>query len=127
MKGVTIRFFNINLLTDQLSIILIGMILNETVDFAISTFALRKSRIEVVDFMVVVSIPKRGYIYVKNPKETFDWEVYAQPFWQHTWLFVILFSFIIPIFMMIILVNRKLTNFVHLKWFYLKQIYSHII
>ena len=84
------------------------MLLNKTVDFAISTFSLRESRMKVVDFMVVQSAITRGYIYVKNPKETFDWEVYSQPFWKETWIFVILFSLVIPILVMIILARRKL-------------------
>ena len=79
------------------------MILNDEVDFAISTFSLRESRMKVVDFLVTSSHISRGYIYVQNPKETFDWKVYGQPFWQQTWLGVVLFCAIIPILIGIIL------------------------
>ena len=90
---------------------MIGMILDDKVDFAISTFSLRESRMKVVDYLVVLYYPTRGYIYVQNPQETFDWEVYGQPFWQHTWIFVILFCVLAPILMTVILYQRKLTTF----------------
>ena len=93
-----------------LFIVLIGLILNDKVDFAISTFALRESRRKVVDYMFTSNNPSRGYIYVKNPKETFDWTVYGQPFWQETWIVVMLFCAIIPILMAIILLRRELTT-----------------
>ena len=83
------------------------MILNEKVDFAISSFSLSESRMKVVDFMVTQSSNVRGYIYIKNPKETFDWDVYGQPFWENTWIFVIAYSVIIPIFVMIIVERPK--------------------
>ena len=83
------------------------MILNETVDFAISTFALRDSRKRVVDFMVTNHRQQQGYIYIKNPDETFDWDVYGQPFWRNTWISIITYFMIIPIFIRIILERRK--------------------
>ena len=86
------------------------MIVNDEVDFAISTFGLRESRMKVVDFMVTSSQIYRGYIYVQNPKETFDWTVYGRPFWQETWIVVIVFCAIIPILMAIILLRRELKN-----------------
>ena len=90
-------------------LIFIGMILNKKVDFAISTFALRESRMKVVDFMVVQSATTRGYIYLQNPKETFDWEVYTKPFWKQTWIFVILFCVVFPLLMILIISHRKLS------------------
>ena len=84
------------------------MIVNDEVDFAISTFSLRESRMKVADFMVTSSHISRGYIYVQNPEETFDWKVYGQPFWQETWIGVLLFCAIIPILMGIILLRREL-------------------
>ena len=83
------------------------MILNETLDFAVSAFSLSDSRMKVVDYMVTYYHPVRGFIYLKNPEETFDWDVYGQPFWKNTWIFITIYSIIIPILMMIILERRK--------------------
>ena len=83
------------------------MIINETVDFAVSSFSMRDSRMKVVDYMVASSNPTRGYVFIKNPEETFDWDVYGQPFWKNTWIFIAIYSIIIPILMMIILERRK--------------------
>ena len=85
----------------------IGMILNETVDFAVSIFGIKDSRMKVVDYMVTSSSPERGYVYIKNPEETFDWDVYGQPFWKNTWIFITIYSIIIPVLIMIILGRRK--------------------
>ena len=86
------------------------MILNKTVDFAISTFSLRESRMKVVDFMMVQSATTRGYIYAQNPRETFDLEVYAKPFWKQTWIFVIVFCVIFPLLIIFIISHRKLSQ-----------------
>ena len=84
------------------------MLDNKSIDFAISTFTQRPSRRKVVDYMVVNTKPSRGYIYVKNPKETFDWEVYGQPLWQAAWIGVVLFCMLVPILMAIVVVDREL-------------------
>ena len=84
------------------------MLQNNDIDFAVSIFSLNQYRMSAVDYMITRSSPSRGYIYVQNPKETFDWEVYAQPFWQQTWIAIAIFSVIVPIIMAIIVLCRKL-------------------
>ena len=84
------------------------MLVNQKLDFAISTFSQQQSRRKVVDYIVVNNNPSRGYIYVKNPKETFDWVVYAQPFWQDAWIGTILFCTLFPVLIAIVVINRKL-------------------
>ena len=84
------------------------MIQKRDVDFAVSVFSLNQYRMSAVDYMITRSKPARGYIYIQNPKETFDWEVYGQPFWQQTWIGIAVFCVLVPIVMAIILVYRKL-------------------
>ena len=84
------------------------MLVNQKLDFAISTFSQQQSRRKVVDYIVVNNNPSRGYIYVQNPKETFDWVVYAQPFWQDAWIGTILFCTLFPVLIAIVVINRKL-------------------
>ena len=89
---------------------ILGRIQNKTVDFAVCICAMRESRRKVVDYMVTYNNKLRGYIFVKNPKETFDWDVFGQPFWRSTWILVIIYFMIIPIFMMILFQRRKYSS-----------------
>ena len=86
----------------------LGMIQNRDIDFAISIFSLNQYRMSAVDYMITRSKPARGYIYIQNPKETFDWEVYGQPFWQQTWIGIAIFCAVVPIVMAMILAYRKI-------------------
>ena len=80
--------------------------LDKRVDFAMNSFGMTHSRYEVINFLPTMPGGK-GRIYIRNPRETFDWEVYTKPFRKQTWLAVIIFSILAPFLMMLVMVDGR--------------------
>ena len=57
-----------------------------------------KERMKVVDY-TMHEYAQAGYIYVKNPVESVDWDVLLKPFSFWAWTGVSLFIIMIPIAM----------------------------
>ena len=84
-----------------------GMAVNGVVDIAVDDFGYTKERAEVVDF-ISFGAPNFGRIYIRNPRETFDWEAYTGPLRKESWIGVAIFSIVVPLFIMIAGLERKL-------------------
>ena len=84
----------------------LGLINNDLVDFAINSFGWRKDRLELVDY-IPMNGPSTSLVYIKNPKDTFDWNVYLTPLTPNAWKGVIIFSLIMPILMTISIADSK--------------------
>ena len=76
------------------------------VDIAVDDFGYTKDRSEVVNFLTFDE-PNYGQIYIRNPRETFDWEVYTKPLRKEAWIGIILFCLIIPVLIMIVSLEGK--------------------
>ena len=61
---------------------------------------------EVVDFLQLDEGGK-GRLYIRNPRDTYDWEVYTKPLLKVTWVAVIAYVIMVPMVMVIVMVNCK--------------------
>ena len=80
---------------------MIGLAVNGMVDFAIDNFGYTKERGEVAQFLDFIE-PYYGRIYIKNPKETVDWEVYIKPLTTEAWNGVVVFAISVPLILAIL-------------------------
>ena len=51
---------------------------------------------------------EHGYIYIRNPRETFDWEIYTKPLTINAWMGLLLFGLVVPILLLIPMYDCKL-------------------
>ena len=84
----------------------LGLVLDRKVDFAADSFGITELRSRVISYLPLFAGGK-SRIYIKNPRETFDWEIYTKPFRKVTWVGVMSFSVILPVLMVITMVNCK--------------------
>ena len=82
------------------------MVLDGKADFAMGTYGITQLRYKFIDYLQMFS-GGNGRIYIRNPRETFDWEVYTKPFKKETWFVVIAFCFFVPFLMVIVMVECK--------------------
>ena len=86
----------------------LGIVKDNQIDVAVVPFGYTEERNKIVDFLMLAS-QEHGYIYVRNPRETFDWEVYTKPLRIETWIGLLLFGSLVPILMFIPMYKCKLT------------------
>ena len=80
---------------------------DKKIDIALSTFGMRKSRAKAVDYLITDERVSKGYFYIKNPRDTYDWTVFFQPLYKEAWIGLIVFSFLSPLLIGIIEFLRK--------------------
>ena len=80
---------------------------DKKVDLAISTFGMPISWAKVVDILVTNEDVALGQIYLKNPRDTYDWTVFFQPLKRWAWIGIIIFSVVIPLLIATIVFFRK--------------------
>ena len=85
------------------------MVLDGSVDFAADSFGITEIRSRVISYLPLFS-GGSSRIYIRNPRETFDWEIYTKPFLKVTWIGVMSFSILLPLLMVIAMVNGKLIS-----------------
>ena len=76
------------------------------VDFALNAFGVTKERREVSAY---ISFDDNAYahMYIRNPRETMDWEVYTKPLRLDTWIALLIFCLIIPIIVKLLTIDCK--------------------
>ena len=84
------------------------MLATNTVDIAISQFGITEERKEVVEYMHFNEIVQ-GRIYIRNPKDAIDLEIYTKPFASETWIGVSLILALVPILLMLVMFHCKET------------------
>ena len=82
------------------------MVHERKVDFAVDPFGWRKDRLQVVDYLAM-NKNSYGQIYIVNPKESYDWQVYLKPLTTESWIAVSLFCLIVPILMLVVMFGCK--------------------
>ena len=87
----------------------LGLLLQSNADIAIAPFAYTVERKEVLNYIYLIS-PEYGRLYIRNPAETFDWEVFTKPFRRESWIGTFLFSLIVPILFRVLMYNCKLKS-----------------
>ena len=70
------------------------------------TYGITQLRYKVIDYLQFGG-GANGRIYIRNPRETFDWEVYTKPFKKESWVVVISFCLLVPFLMVIVMVECK--------------------
>ena len=76
-------------------------------DFGMSIYGVRKSRAKVVDYLIIGEDVTVGYILIKNPRDTYDWTVFFQPLYEEAWIGLVVFSFVIPVLIALLVFFRK--------------------
>ena len=82
------------------------MVANNEVDFAIDSFGVTDERLTVGDYLI---FSNGGYerLYIKNPKDGFDWTVYTKSFTVEAWIYFFLFCFGLPFLLWIPMFDCK--------------------
>ena len=87
--------------------VFLGIVKDNKIDVAVVPFGYTEERNKIVDFLML-STQEHGYIFVRNPRETFDWEVYTKSLKIDTWIGLLLFGLLVPIVMFIPMYSCKL-------------------
>ena len=80
---------------------ILGLVKDNAVDFAVAPFGWRKDRLEVVDW-IPMNDPSLSRIYIQNPKDAFDWLLYLKPLRDEAWIGVVLYILIVPIILLLL-------------------------
>ena len=77
-----------------------GLLTDGRADFAATSFSQTKKRNDLIDF-ISIYLEEYQQVFIRNPAELYDWEVYMMPFTKQAWLgalaFIILTPFILSI------------------------------
>ena len=72
------------------------MVANKEVDFAVDSFGVTPERLTVGDYLLFAN-GGMGRMYIKNPKDGYDWTVYTKSFTVDAWIAFFLFCFVLPL------------------------------
>ena len=86
------------------------MVLQGHVDFAIDSFGITNERMDEIDYLILTE-GGRGRIYIRNPKDGVDWNVYTKPLRKEAWIGILFFSILVPIIMMGFMFRSKIIGF----------------
>ena len=75
---------------------------DDIVDLSISNWGVRQNRAKVVDYLIVSAKSAMGRLYIKNPRNTYDWTVFLQPLRKEAWIGLLLFSLLMPFLIAVI-------------------------
>ena len=77
-----------------------------TADFAAASFSQSKFRSEVVDY-ISLHMEEYQQIFIRNPAELYDWEVYTMPLTKKAWFGLIGFCLGAPLLLLPAMVECK--------------------
>ena len=89
-----------------LFLIFIGSIRGGKADLAIGMFVVRKERLMTMDMLIFLT-KQPAHIYIKNPRDAFDWEVYTKPLTKNAWFGIFGFFLLVPPLLMVTLTDCK--------------------
>ena len=92
---------NARLMVSTYFFLILGLAVNGKVDFAINDFGYTQERGEVAKFLEF-NEPNYGQIYIRNPKETYDWLVYTKPLTTEAWTGIMIFTIFVPLFLVVL-------------------------
>ena len=72
------------------------MLVDDKIDFAISTYSVRKSRSKAADYLISSHSVGEGRFYIQSPSDTYDWTVFFQPLYKKAWIGLMIFCFVTP-------------------------------
>ena len=78
-----------------------GLVLDGKVDFAAIGFGITRERMNELDFLITAQ-GAMGRIYIRNPKDVVDWNVYINPLKTGAWIGIVLFFVIVLVPMMVV-------------------------
>ena len=82
------------------------MVANKEIDFALDSFGVTHERLTVGDYLLFAN-GGFGRMYIKNPKDSYDWTVYTKSFTVNAWLFFFLFCIGLPFLLWILMFDCK--------------------
>ena len=80
--------------------------LQSNADIIIGPFAYTVERKEVLNYIYLIP-PEYGRLYIQNPKDSFDWNVFTKPFKRESWIGTFLFCLVTPILFRVLMHNCK--------------------
>ena len=83
------------------------MATNGYVDFVVDNFAITAERMEILDY-IPIDGPSHGRIYIRNPKESIDIEVYTNSLRRGSWFGLPLFCFFVPFLSSLVTLKSKI-------------------
>ena len=75
-------------------------------DFAATSFSQTKKRSDIIDF-ISIFMEEYQQVFIRNPNELYDWEVYMMPFTKQAWWGTLAFIILTPFLLSISTLNCK--------------------
>ena len=83
------------------------MAINGDVDFVVDNFGITAERMEILDY-IPIDGPSHGRIYIRNPKESIDIEVYTNSLRRSSWFGLPLFCILVPFLSCLVNLKSKI-------------------
>ena len=83
-----------------------GLLKDGKKDMGASAFIMSQSRSTAVDYLPTLMLAYQQ-MFIRNPAEQLDWEAYYLPLQWDAWLLAIIFYFLLPFVMVIIMSGSK--------------------
>ena len=91
----------------QSQISVLGLATSGAVDFVVDNFAITAERMEILDYIPIYG-PSHGRIYIRNPKESIDIEVYTNSLRRSSWFGLPLFCICVPFLSTLVNLKSKI-------------------
>ena len=104
----------------------LGLATSGAVDFVVDNFAITAERMEILDYITIYG-PSHGRIYIRNPKESIDIEVYTNSLRRSSWFGLPLFCICVPFLSTLVNLKsriRVLSLYNELLSFFVKRVLS---
>ena len=75
-------------------------------DFAATSFSQTKKRSDIIDF-ISIFMEEYQQVFIRNPNELYDWEVYMMPFTKQAWWGTLAFILLTPFLLSLSTLNCK--------------------
>ena len=83
-----------------------GLLIDGHADFAATSFSQTKKRSDVIDF-ISIYMEEYQQVFIRNPAELYDWEVYMMPFTKRAWWGTLAFIVLTPFLLSISTLDSK--------------------
>ena len=83
-----------------------GLLIDGHTDFAATSFSQTKKRSDIIDF-ISIYMEEYQQVFIRNPAELYDWEVYMMPFTKRAWWGTLAFIILTPFLLSISTLDSK--------------------
>ena len=83
-----------------------ALLIDGHADFAATSFSQTKKRSDIIDF-ISIFMEEYQQVFIRNPNELYDWEVYMMPFTKQAWWGTLAFILLTPFLLSLSTLNCK--------------------